>query len=222
MDFSFNPLHLLYPPLCRHCQRRVDDHRPFFCPSCLDYLTLLEAKERCPLCFCESTSGACTRCRKHHVVLNSQSAALEPIGSAKTLVRSVAQADPKAIAAAASLMAYQWIKLEKKLPDCIAAMPTYRWKKWMRKHSPEEQLAHAVGKVLGLPVVSVLENRWDLAHFLSKGEIRSRCAIVQNGSVTDKSVLLVHSKLDYDLLRSAGLALQEALPAKIEGLALHT
>ncbi|MES2121985.1 MAG: hypothetical protein V4492_04315 [Chlamydiota bacterium] len=222
MAFSSKFLHLIYPPLCSHCQRRVEDQRPFFCTSCLDYLTLLEAKGRCPLCFTECSSGACSRCRQRSTAVHSQCAALEPLGPGRTLARYAQRKDPQAISAAASLMAYQWIKLDKKMPDLLLPMPISRWDKWMRNRSADQLLAEALAPLFGVPVVNALEKSWDHRHFLATAEMRNRFQWNGNTELTDKSILLISCALDDERIRRAALALQEAFPSRIDALALYT
>ncbi len=117
-------------------------------------------------------------------------------------------------------MAYQWIKLDKKIPDLLLPMPISRWDRWTRRSSADRMLADALAPLLGVPVVNAMRKSWDRSHFLASAEMRSYFEWNGNAELADKSILLISCVLDDDLIRRVALALQEAFPARIDAIAL--
>jgi predicted amidophosphoribosyltransferase len=214
-------LNLLYPPLCLHCKALLPQRNVLFCPSCLESISLIEPQGRCRTCFAELNQGRCKRCMKRRVVVQRQIAACEAFGPTNALLQGVLNAKRETIPAAASLMAYQWLALKMPLPDVLVPLPTSFWQRQRFGFDPHGMLAHELGKILAVPVYSLLNRRFDWEQFLTQGEFHHRVLLKknQNKIVCDRRVLIVAPLLDDVRLRSIGKELKPHFPAQIDALA---
>ncbi len=227
MAFSFKKIlsecvQWIYPSLCLCCGRSLFVLGPLFCSVCLENLPLSEERKRCARCFFELGKGGCQRCRSRRRVIGEQMAALEAVGPARSLLREVQKGERKAVAAAASLMVYQWLKRERPLPDGVVPLPLPWIKRLGAEGDPHRSLAAAVAKLLDVPLFVPLKASYAHAQFI-RGEpmhytftLRSRLA----KGFADQRLLLVAPTLEDQLLREAGIALLVGGPASIDALAL--
>jgi predicted amidophosphoribosyltransferase len=229
MDFSFKKTAfavaaLFYPPLCVHCNALLKERGPLFCSSCLELLSLVEAEGRCRVCFGELYKGRCERCIHRPVVVHRQMAACEAMGPARSLVQGIHNGRQECVPAAASLMAYQWLKQQQQLPDLLIPLSTSFLHRQKAGFDPHLLLARELGTMFGVPVLALLKSRFDRVHFFTQGEFRFfPCpAEKKGGALCDRRVLLVMPQLDDGLARSVGLQLHPFFPAQIEALAFVT
>jgi competence protein ComFC len=221
MAFNFKSLlHLLYPPLCLHCQERLPDVPPLFCPSCRTQLSLIPAEGRCRICFCEQEGGPCPRCSRRPTPLCCQLAAIESMGAAATLLRALLQGREEAIPAAAALMAYQWLEQKLPLPDLLIPLPLSKWRRYQLGFDVNYALARSVGALLSAPVASVLKSSWDWPAFMETAAMRATYTVHAKQPLADKCLLLIAPKLDDTALLSAATALQDHFPESLYVLAL--
>ncbi len=214
-------VHLLYPPLCLHCQTALKQRVPLFCSACLEQLSLTETNERCRTCFAELHKGRCDRCIHRPVVIRRQLAACDAMGPAGTLLRTLCNGSKDCISAAASLMAYQWLEQKLLLPDFLIPLPTSFWNKQKAGFDPHLLLAIALGKIFSAPVLSVLQKKFDRFHFLTHGDFRHcvKAKVKDGGVLCDRRILLVAPEMDDAAFRSAGNELKAFFPSQIEALA---
>lgn len=148
-------------------------------------------------------------------------AACESMGPARSLCEGIDQGRRECISAAASLMAYQWLQRRKPLPEFLIPLPLPFWQKQRIGFDPELKLAKEVGKLFGIPVLPLLKERLDIDRLLRQGEwcYRLEAKADKRNGLCDRSVLLVASRLNDGLFRSAGEALKPFFPAQINALA---
>lgn len=152
--FARSLLDLAYPRLCLHCDETIKEEQTFLCTSCLEQLTLIDARERCPLCFKESEMAKqqpCLPCRKQRPPFDRLVAAFERMGPAETFLRQLRQGKQTLVESAAAYMATQWIGMQLPLPDLLVPVP-YSW----FQHNPNRPLAEALGKIFNRPILSLL------------------------------------------------------------------
>ncbi len=213
-------LGILYPMLCRHC-RKAMDKRAFFCSSCLEQINFIDRQERCRVCFAELNKGRCERCIHRSVVVHRQISACEPLGPAGTLAAALKSGQRESIPAAASLMAYHWIKENLPLPDALVPLPLTFWQKQRLGFDAHRFLAEEIGKIFSMPVYPVLKRRLNWERLRAQGEIESGIQLAKKCKTTlsDQRLLLISPTLDDADLREAGKILRAFFPAQIEALA---
>ncbi len=224
MAFSFKHLlHILYPPLCLHCQTALTKRLPLFCSTCLEQITLIETQDRCRTCFRQLDHGRCDRCIHRSVVIRHQLAACETFGPSGTLLNALKQGRREAFPAAASLMVYQWLQQKHALPDLIIPFPVSFLQKQKLGFDMHFFLAQEIGKLFSLPTHRVLKRKFDRAHFLTEGEFRIRHELSKkNQPLCDKRLLLIAPQLNDALCRQAGEELRTAFPMQVDVLAFAT
>jgi predicted amidophosphoribosyltransferase len=217
-------LGLLYPRLCLHCSEGLSVRGPLFCTCCLEQLTLVEMKGRCRTCFHELHKGRCDKCIHRKVVIHHQAAACQAMGPANTLLREIHKGGKKCIAAAASLMAYQWLETKLLLPEVLVPLPTSLWKKQKAGFDVQLSLAQELGNIFSISVTPALKAKFDRTHFLTQGEFRHRFeGRRQKGeNLCDQRVLLVALEHNDALFQQAGQELKLFFPAQIDALAFAT
>lgn len=217
-------LRLLYPLLCLHCDEGLFVRGPLFCSDCLEQLSLVEMKGRCRTCFHEFHKGRCDKCMHRKVVIHHQIAACQAMGPANTLLNEINKGGKSCIAAAASLMAYQWLETKLLLPELIIPLPTSFWHKQKAGFDVQLQLANELGKIFNIPISEVLKMKFDRSHFLEQGEFRYRLeGRRQKGeSLCDRRVLLVALEHDDSLFQQAGKELKLFFPTQMDALSFIT
>jgi predicted amidophosphoribosyltransferase len=195
------------------------DKRAFFCPQCLEQITFIERQERCRICFAELHKGRCERCIHRSVIVHRQIATCEPLGPAGTLATALKSGQRECIPAAASLMAYHWIKESLPLPDALVPLPLTFWQKQRLGFDVHALLAEEIGKIFSLPVYPVLKRRWDWER-LRQGEIGNCIQHAKKNkiSLSDQRLLIISPTLDDADLREGGKTLRTFFPAQVEAL----
>jgi predicted amidophosphoribosyltransferase len=221
MDFNFKWLiDVFYPPLCLHCQTRLAFKEPLFCATCLEQITLIEGQERCRVCFAELGKGRCERCSHRPVIVHRQLAACEAFGPAQTLVHALNQGRKECIPAAASLMAYQWLKHNLPIPDFLIPLPLSFWQKQRHGFDLNRELCQELSKLFTCSMCSALKLRFDRKHFLAEGEFKSCFQPIarKQKHLVDRHLLLIAPTLDDAQLRQAASELKAAFPTRIDAL----
>jgi predicted amidophosphoribosyltransferase len=181
----------------------------------------METQGRCWRCFGLLYNGGCQRCMHRQPLIHRQMAACEVVGPAKNLLQGIGQGCGRCIAAAASLMVYQWLEQGQLVPEAIVAVPILLWKRLAKGNDPALQLAQQVGKIMGAPLVSALKTKWDQTRFLTQAEFGCRFEANKKGAalLCDKRVLLIAPLLDDALFQSAAKELSFSYPGQIGALA---
>lgn len=212
-------LNIAYPPLCAHCQERLSQRGPQFCPACLEQLSLIETQDRCRTCFAELSKGGCERCKKRPIVIHRQMAACEALGPAKSLLHALENGRKECFSAAASLMAYQWLQQKMPLPHFLIPFPVSFWHKQKHGFDVNLQLATELSKIFSVPMYKAFTRKFDRSHLLSQGEIHFRLHLSKAHLLCDQHLLLVAPLLDDELFRSAGNELRACFPLRLDALA---
>jgi len=217
-------LRLLYPLLCLHCGEGLMVRGPLFCACCLEQLSLVEMKGRCRTCFRELHKGRCDKCIYRKVIIHHQIAACQAMGPANTLLKEINKGGRTCIAAAAALMAYQWLETKLLLPELLIPLPTPFWHKQKAGFDVQLSLARELGKVFSIPIAPVFKTKFDRFHFLTQGEFRYRLeGRRQKGeSLCDRRALIVALEHNDDLFQQAGKELKLFFPSQIDALAFAT
>jgi predicted amidophosphoribosyltransferase len=211
-------LHLIYPPLCLHCEACLEKKKTLFCTECLGQLSLIEPQERCPICFAEKSSK-CLRCKARRVVIKRQAAACACFGPARTLLATLKKGNIEWLDSAVSLMALQYVTLDWPRPDLIIPLPFSRFETSRRELS--FLLAKKLAVLLGCPWAALLSASFDRRAFLERGAFQQRYSLQKKRIKMENClrILLVALELDDAHLRAAAEALQEGFPQEISALA---
>ncbi len=216
-------LHLIYPPLCIHCEELLSDQFSTLCTSCLAHLELINAKERCPLCFSseiENFSSLCTLCCQQPPLLNGTAAAFDYSGPAATLVKLLKyEQKPYLAEGCAAYLATQFLQLEWPMPDFLVPVPI-PWIRYLeRGYNQSFLLAEALGKLLNRPTLNALKRKsgdYSQASLSrqQRTELNSSSILLHSDSIPhimDKSILLIDDVL------TTGSTLQRCSQALLAG-----
>lgn len=154
------------------------------------------------------------------------------MGPAKTLVTRLKYANsPYLAVSCAAFLALQYVHLGWKKPDYIIPVPSPRVRKWMRGFNQSEHIAHALGKLLEVPVLLPLQRRFT---FLRQAELtmqeRKQLSMHQfsfrlkPALLEDKRLLLLDDIWTTgSTMRACATMLSSAHPATLYGLTVcHT
>jgi competence protein ComFC len=218
MKFLNPILNILFPPLCLHCEERLEKKRALFCTVCLEQLAPIDQEGRCRICFAEE--DPCQRCITRTVVIKRQAAACSNFGSARTLAAYLEKGNAEFLPAAASLMLLQFFHLQWPLPDLIIPLPGSLWERCKKGKSMNALLVQEMARLLQCPSEIVLRAAFDKRSFLEKAEIRTKPILIERKKkhLCDKRLLLLAVKLDDDLFRQAAEALLEGFASEIFAL----
>jgi ComF family protein len=221
-------LDLVYPPMCLHCEDPVASGAPL-CLFCQSLLELIDPKERCPRCFThEFVPGqvACPKCWDEEVAFSAVGSAFDYIGPAVRLVCLFKYSKMHGLAKGlAGYLVAQYLRLGWPLPDLIVPAPIQPSHWWDRGYNQSDLLAQEVGRILGVPVESLLrkqEGDWSQAG-LSKRQRTQLSSesiwIADREAVQDKVVLLIDDVLTTGTtLRRCSDALYEGFPTELYAL----
>src|SRR5438128_1289819 len=107
-------LHLLFPPICLHCNKMLGQAKHILCEDCLPLLELIDPIERCPYCFSSTycpEQRVCEECQKRAPVLDRIAAAFDYVGPAATMLKQLKYGNQKHLArGCSSYMAAQFLR----------------------------------------------------------------------------------------------------------------
>lgn len=126
---------LVYPQICGCCGCNVLN-KSHFCEVCQGHFDLLDPRQHCPFCFCES-EGVCSKCVEGKRFRVKIGAAFDHVGAVMThlgMVRKGMQ-----VKMAASFLSVQFFRLGWEVPDLVISIPS--------RGSPEfaRQFAASIG-----------------------------------------------------------------------------
>ena len=184
----------LFPPICWHCEAEGEDP---LCSSCKNLLEPLPSYD--PL-----------------VTFEGQ-------GPAWSLIRALKSGKAPAIAKGlGGYMAIQFLQSQLPRPDLIVPVPQSFYRSFQVSYNPSFLLAEQLGKVLQVPVVSLLKRKWQAycqmrvephrRYLLSKSQFVWRSKL----SIEGKTILLIDDVIGTGAtLRACTQRLQERAPFKI-------
>ncbi len=221
-------IEFIYPPLCLHCQERVEHRKRLFCKGCAAFFELIDPKSRCPYCFGEevaSHGGPCSECIRKRRFTVKMASALDYMGPISTLVKQMKYGRMPYLAKTASaFMLAQYERLKWPHPDLIIPVPRRHWFQGMN-HA--ELLAQQLAKRLNSQCQPLIKRR---AGDLSQARLTQaqREALPSSGfylkkeSILDeKTILLVDDVITTGTtLRRCAEALSETFPAKVLAFSL--
>ena len=218
---------LIFPPLCFHCQARIEDHRHLLCSPCFELLTLLDPKSRCSVCFTKThlKNRRCHSCPSQVLKL---AAACEHQGPLVSLLKQLKYHKRFAIARGlAPLLTMQWAALEWPQPDLIVPIPQTSSHRLQRGYNASQLLAQELGKQLKVPVASLLKRKGVIqsqTHLFSSERQDLSLETFQfktKRPLADQTLLLIDDTIVTGAtLRKAAERLKERHPTQIYGLAL--
>lgn len=157
-------LHLLYPPLCLHCNDLLDIDGQMFCSDCMKLLIPIQKEERCPFCFSSDfqplQQTCCGECTINPLPFKRVAAVFDYEGPAASLIRYLKYGGQSYLAdGCGAYLAYQFVELGWPVPDAIIFMPMPILRRLDRGYNQSKLIAQALGKILDRPVYDVLHKR---------------------------------------------------------------
>lgn len=220
---------LIYPPLCLHCDSSLTKEFRIFCHNCTAELVLINAEERCPLCFSpDYVTGYshCSGCYRKRSFLNRVACAFDYQGPASTLIKRLKYGQQTHLAqGAGAFLATQFLRLSWPLPDVVIPVPISLPRRLDRGFNQSLLIARTLSEILGCPILDVIKRRAD--SFSQVGlNLDQRMAdeenpfyLKQNVSIEDKCVLIIDDVLTSGkTLQACAKAVISGFPKQIYGL----
>ncbi len=122
-------IHLIFPPLCLHCDERINHGERLFCTACATFFELIDPGSRCIYCFAENEGRApCTECVRKKRWGTKLAASLDYLGAVTSLVKGIKYGRmPYLAKTAGAFMAAQFFHLQWPTPDLIIPVPRRQW-----------------------------------------------------------------------------------------------
>lgn len=219
----------IYPPICLHCEKHLDETTSIFCAECFDKLELIDPLERCPYCFTSDycpERRVCEQCIDRSPVLNRMASSLDYIGPSVSLVRAMKYANQLYLArGAAAFLAAQLSQLDWPFPDVIVPvpMPISRW--MQRGYNQSDLIAQQLARLIDRPLCRALRrSSGDFSQAglnrLQRLELNAQSfQLTRRVKLEDQCILLVDDVLTTgSTLRCCGEVLLEGCPQSIYGL----
>jgi competence protein ComFC len=220
-------LNLIYPPLCIHCHGEMLDDAALLCSDCLPLLQLIEAQERCPVCFRSRGAGSRSPCRAcamgGDLHFDGIAAAFDYIGPAASLIRKMKYGNqPNLARGMAALMITQFLKMEWPIPDLVIPVPITLTHWIQRGYNQSALLAKEIGALLNRPVREPLLRR--VGDFSQAGLSKDQRILLSGDAFSlkkeqqlqDRCLLLVDDVMTTgSTLRHCGELLLEECPSRL-------
>jgi ComF family protein len=219
-------LQFIYPPLCLHCEERLEQ-RLIFCETCTSLLEIIDPSERCPTCFGTLSSSCQTCLEKKEKVIYRTGAVFDYIGPPATLLKKLKYGQQPYLAeGAAAFLAAQFIRLDWPLPDALVPTPL-SFTHWIgRGYNQSELLANHLSSLLQVPVWKALKRR--SGDFSQAGLALEQRKQLNTDSfywnrrfkIEDKTLLLIDDVMTSgSTLQQCGKALLQGYPSHVYALA---
>ncbi len=219
-------LNLVFPPICIHCEERVENGRHLFCAGCTGFFELIDPSCRCVYCFVEhGTDYPCPECVRKRRWGVKIASALDYLGPVSSLVKQMKYGRMPYLAKTASaFMLAQFCRLGWPAPDLIIPVPRRHWFQGMNHAG---LLAHHLAQGLQTTCLPLIKRRaGDLSQArLSKGQRESLPAAsfyLKRGCALDEKVILLVDDVvtTGTTLRRCAETVSEGFPAQIYALSL--
>lgn len=201
-------INLIYPSLCLHCEREIENERGLFCDECVKELTLLDPLLHCPLCFASlvaQNERFCQRCRKGEQIFCNIGAAFPNLGVPQSLLRFVLRGEQ--VRSAAAYMVMQFLNLNWKKPDIIAPFPIRAGGKF------NFPLSYEISSFLNVPTKKLLS--------MKQNNLYDCVVIPTKKDIADQIILFVCAYLIKDeILKQSMEVIAKSNPREIYVLAL--
>lgn len=156
-------LHLVYPPLCIHCNQGLPNPQHLLCPDCLAILELIDPIERCSFCFsaeCDPKRRLCAECNSRYSFLDSMGAAFDFAGPAASLIKKMKYSNmPYLSKGIAAYMGAQFCRLEWPMPDLIVPVPITLPHLFQRGYNQSSLIADDLAQILQRPTYKALKRK---------------------------------------------------------------
>lgn len=218
---------LFLPPLCLHCEKRMEKYHPRFCEECLAQLTLLPPEGRCQKCFTEISliHGTCQSCRKRSHPFKALASCFDGYGPAASLLKALKQRGWHRFAD--DLAAYMLIQLDKlqwPMPTLIIPIPLSPERHLLRGFNQRELIGQALAKRLSIPCRSLLKREGGgfSSHLLSleqRAELPEVFSLKKKTELSSEIILLIDDLIvTRATMRRAGEALKMGGASSIYGI----
>lgn len=225
-------LDLMYPPLCLHCDTRLEPKCHIFCRSCLLLLEQIDPTLRCPLCFSSDFDPEmqkhCLQCQTTPRSIKRIASVFDYEGPPATLVKQLKYGGQSYLAqGGGAYLAARFLSCDWPMPDFIIPMPMSKLRRLDRGYNQSELLAESFAKLLGSPVSKVLKRR--SGDFSQAGldhqqriNLKSDSFIVVDGNrLHEKKILLIDDVMTTgSSLNCCAEALSPYFPESIYALTL--
>jgi competence protein ComFC len=219
-------INLVYPPLCLHCEKLLDNGYHLFCRGCTGFFELIDPTSRCIYCFAENEGRRpcpeCLRKKRWHIQI---AAALDYIGAVGSLIKGIKYGRMPYLANTASaFMAAQFDRLKWPHPDLIIPVPR---RQWFQGENHAHLLATSLALRLQSQCLPLIKRRaGDFSQARLNKEERenlpgSSFYLKRGAKIEDKMILLVDDVITTGTtLGHCADTLVSGFPAKIFALSL--
>lgn len=216
----------IFPPLCLHCEKLLDNGNHLFCRGCAGFFELIDPTTRCLFCFAENEGRApCLECLKKKRWHLKLAAACDYLGAVGSLVKGIKYGRmPYLVKTASAFMAAQFERLQWPQPDLIIPVPR---REWFQGENHAHLLAKSLACRLQVPCVTIIRRRvGDFSQARLSREQRERLQsssfyLKRRVQIEDKILLIVDDVITTGTtLRHCADALASGFPSKVFALSL--
>lgn len=151
--------HLLYPPLCLHCEGLKSNDQQPFCEECASQLDLSDPSGSCLVCYqpTDCKGVLCVGCKGKSAPIRGFTSAFDYFGPPATLIRELKYQTNYALAdSMAAFLAYQFQRTGWPFPELLVPVPCTLMKRIIRGYNQAVLLAEGLGSFLHVPVAEAL------------------------------------------------------------------
>ncbi len=217
---------IVFPPLCLHCEERLDKGGRLICKACASFFELIDPETRCPYCFTENGGSApCCECVEKRRWGLQVGAALEYFGPVATFVKKMKRGGMPYLAKTGGAFLFgQFQTLGWPMPDLLIPIPR---RSWLQGTNHATLLALSLGKLLGVPVREwVKRTSGDLSQARLSSSQREALAgenffLKKKAKIEGKVILIIDDvRTTGTTLRCTAQALKEGFPKRLYALTL--
>ncbi len=157
-----SPFHLFFPPLCLHCDEKIESHKNPLCPACLKELILLDPLGKCLHCFThlEDNKPLCDNCFQNPAPYKRAASVFDYQGPASSLIKALKyQSRTDYAKDVAAFMVMQLENLKWPLPDIIIPVPQTTLRKIERGFNQSALIANHLAQMLNIETLEVLKRK---------------------------------------------------------------
>jgi ComF family protein len=184
LDFLNAVFDLIYPPVCLHCNNRIQRQQDYLCTNCEGNLQSLD-EPQCPLCGYPLQDHTCYFCQENELAYNRAASLYEYEGPTRTLIHYMKFGDMPGIADYLAEKADSFLSKTKLFSDTdiITAIPLHSVRKRQRGYNQAALLAAHLAK----------KRKWNLRMDLVK---RIRATVPQANLIKKKRLVNVDNAFE--------------------------
>ncbi len=188
---------ILHPSHCISCGKSISFNQYNVCTDCLHSVSSITSPLNCQICDGMLMDKTCPFCSQREIYIDKNISLFEYSGSIKIMLQNLKFNHMKLLyKPICSRIGKELDRITIK-PDIITYVPMNRRKKWKRGYNQAELFAKEIGKMMNIPLVSLLKEaktskkQSDLQYTDRFLHVIDRYSVKQSKDCKNKKILLV-------------------------------